>query len=718
MKKKYSIVLKVLFVIMGGILDSCYENVIITGEDMGQDEVDTIKFESDKYYFYIPESLDNSQWDAYVIKNDTVIAVKKDPLYQQHYYYISNLNDDENNGLVFVTNTDGEVLAYGNPNCMFHVYGNDKEFLFWMLEGDSIVSFTLPRTSQTKVKTRSVKEDIDVFFDILGNTNQISDVITGFAIQGDLGGVLTSASVGLQLSIRQHELSNKKYREFYENTSKMTLATGVSMLSGPAGAVIGGGFMAFDTLDRMYYEDFRRRYYGEDVIVEIASTNHAIRQNNDGTIDVTIVVDYTHSIPAWTRKSICVGVLARRDALPFYDAYQYSFNNIEGFAYDYNSPEVFIDLSTNETKMLTLTLPAMEAGNYWVRPYLRTNRNEIYGYKARVDGRKVLHGNAKNLNLFGYIKGYSITTSEQIKPENSLRFRYDVHAVGTSKDGNVEEWGLYEYLNGEVLYHRISSSPNGTVHFDESYNDYELNIEKKTATVIKKLGVYVKYNQGYTLHGDFVEIPLMHTFDEINICPDGNHPHAIDLGLGVTWSCCNVGASSPEDFGDYYSWGETSTKSDYSRANYEYFKDYPDRDYITEKQYKFIGYEIQGTEYDVAYVKWGRKWRMPTYFEDWESLQYCEHHWITYNGVQGELCIGPNKNAIFLPAAGRYLGRSKPSERYQFDFDPDCCSYWSATYMSSYWGCAYMYGTVEGLSWHTGGRSDGYSIRPIWDESE
>lgn len=699
-------------------MTSCYENVFMTEEDIEQDDSDAIKLEKEKYYFCIAESPDDSQWDACIIKDDTIIAVKKDPLYQQYYYYISSRNDDKDNGLVFVTNTNGEVLAYGNPDYMFYVYGTDKEFLLWMLEGDSIVSFTLPRISQTDARTRSAKEDVDIFFDKLGKTNQISDIITGLTIKGDLSGVLTAASLGLQVGIRTHELNNKKYRNFFENTPKMLLVTGATMLSLPAGTLIGGGFMAVEELDRIYYEDFKRRYYGEDIFVEIASTDHAIRQNDDGTIDVTIVVGNPYSIPAWTRQSICVGVLARRDALPFYDAYQYSFNNIEGFAYDYSSPEVFIDISTNETKRLTLTLPTMEAGNYWVRPYLRTNRNEIYGYKARVDGRKVLHGDAKCLNLFGYIKGYSIITSEQIKPDNSLHFIYDVYAVGTSKDDNVNEWGLYEYLNGEIVYHRISSSPNGTVHFDECYNDYELNIEKKTATVIKNLGVYVKYNQGYTLHGDFVEIPLVHTFDKMNICPDNNHPHAIDLGLGVKWSCCNVGASSPEDFGDYYSWGETSTKSDYSRANYEYFEDYPDRDYITEKQYKFIGYDIQETEYDVAHVKWGKKWRMPTYFEDWDPLRYCENHWITYNGVQGELYIGPNKNAIFLPAAGRYSSRDNPSERYQFDFVPDCCSYWSATYMSSYWGCAYMYGSVEGVFWHTGGRSDGYSIRPVWDENE
>ena len=140
-----------------------------------------------------------------------------------------------------------------------------------------------------------------------------------------------------------------------------------------------------------------------------------------------------------------------------------------------------------------------------------------------------------------------------------------------------------------------------------------------------------------------------------DICPDGNHPHKIDLGLpsGILWSCCNVDATSPEDRGGYYAWGETTTKTDYSWGTYAH------RD-TEEGNYKYIGNTIAGTDYDVAHVKWGDNWKMPenSYYNELEW--YCSTKWVTFNNVNGRLYTGPNGHKIFLPAAGygRYDGVS------------------------------------------------------------
>ena len=68
-------------------------------------------------------------------------------------------------------------------------------------------------------------------------------------------------------------------------------------------------------------------------------------------------------------------------------------------------------------------------------------------------------------------------------------------------------------------------------------------------------------------YSNFLEIDT----DEINSCPDGHHPHAIDLGLpsGTKWACCNVGAEKPEDDGGYYAWGETGEKEEYTWVTYQ-----------------------------------------------------------------------------------------------------------------------------------------------------
>lgn len=96
------------------------------------------------------------------------------------------------------------------------------------------------------------------------------------------------------------------------------------------------------------------------------------------------------------------------------------------------------------------------------------------------------------------------------------------------------------------------------------------------------------------------------------ICPDNKHPHAIDMGEAGIWACCNVGASSPLESGDYYAWGETETKDQYWYESYVYFdkSSYNDIEDF-QKCFESIGDDISGTQYDAAHVKWGGSWEMP-----------------------------------------------------------------------------------------------------------
>ena len=146
-------------------------------------------------------------------------------------------------------------------------------------------------------------------------------------------------------------------------------------------------------------------------------------------------------------------------------------------------------------------------------------------------------------------------------------------------------------------------------------------------------------------------------------CPDDNHPHAIDLGLpsGTKWACCNVDASKPEDYGGYYAWGETEEKDNYRWYTYKHgYRDDDDSgtsDIFDGSTYwhgshKF-GNSICGTSYDVAHVKWGNSWQMPTYEQLEEFLNNCDYEWITLNGINGMIFTSKiNKGKVFFPAAG------------------------------------------------------------------
>lgn len=140
--------------------------------------------------------------------------------------------------------------------------------------------------------------------------------------------------------------------------------------------------------------------------------------------------------------------------------------------------------------------------------------------------------------------------------------------------------------------------------------------------------------------------------------PDENG--AVDLGLSVKWAAYNVGATKPEEYGNYYAWGEVETKIDYTEGNYKFSKadSYGYYEYFSPNGLN----DISGTNYDAATVNWGNGWRMPTKLELMELEDKSTAVWTSYNGIDGMRIIGPNGNSIFLPSGGyrsEYGGKGK-----------------------------------------------------------
>lgn len=134
------------------------------------------------------------------------------------------------------------------------------------------------------------------------------------------------------------------------------------------------------------------------------------------------------------------------------------------------------------------------------------------------------------------------------------------------------------------------------------------------------------------------------------LCPDGNHPHAIDLGTGVKWACCNVGAIKPDDYGQYFAWGEVETQENFGWSKYKWGYDYSLKKYtLTENADNKTTLEAED---DAAYMAWGGKWHMPDKRDIEELITSCVWQVVTANGINGSLVTGLNGNSIFLPAAG------------------------------------------------------------------
>ncbi len=138
----------------------------------------------------------------------------------------------------------------------------------------------------------------------------------------------------------------------------------------------------------------------------------------------------------------------------------------------------------------------------------------------------------------------------------------------------------------------------------------------------------------------------------------------VDLGLGsgTLWATHNLGAINPEDYGDYFAWGETVPNKDtytWATTAFVYYENGSLRfsKYNTDSQYGEIDNKTElDPEDDAAYVNWGPQWRMPSVAQIDELLNQCTWQWTEVNGVKGRLLTGPNGNTLFLPAAGQRSG--------------------------------------------------------------
>ena len=177
----------------------------------------------------------------------------------------------------------------------------------------------------------------------------------------------------------------------------------------------------------------------------------------------------------------------------------------------------------------------------------------------------------------------------------------------------------------------------------------------------------------------------------------------VDLGLSVKWATCNVGATSPEEYGDYFAWGETSAKSSYDGDN---SLTYDKSNYALRLHGIIDPRGIISKRYDAANVNWGASWRMPTKDEIDELVNKCKWHRTTLGGKAGYRVTGANGNSIFLPAAGIRFGASLRSAG-------DYGGYWGS---SVYDSTIYAYGlSTPGGYRHVerGSRFYGLSVRPV-----
>ena len=286
---------------------------------------------------------------------------------------------------------------------------------------------------------------------------------------------------------------------------------------------------------------------------------------------------------------------------------------------------------------------------------LTATPNDGYGFvNWTVNGEKVSTANP-----------YTVTVTSNIE----YKANFATHKVTVlSFEGGIATANKTQVgHNGQVT---LTATPNdGYVFVNWTVNGEEVST-KATYTATITADTEFKANYVKISHG-----------------PTGseNGKDLVDLGLSVKWATCNVGANSPEEYGDYFAWGETQPKTTYYWSTYKYCNGSSTTmtKYCVDSEYGTVDNKttLELTD-DAARVNWGGKWRMPTTAEQDElrSTSNCTWTWTTQNGVNGyKVTSKVNGNSIFLPAAGyRRSGSLSSAGSYG--------SYWSS---SLYTSCSY-----------------------------
>ena len=195
----------------------------------------------------------------------------------------------------------------------------------------------------------------------------------------------------------------------------------------------------------------------------------------------------------------------------------------------------------------------------------------------------------------------------------------------------------------------------------------------------------------------------------------------VDLGLpnGTLWATCNVGANTPEEYGDYFAWGEIQTKDDYNWNTYQHCYNGFSRwltKYCNNSENGYNGFTDNLTtllpEDDAATANWGTNWRMPT-IEEWQELLNdltITKTWTTQNGKHGWLFTASNGNSLFLPAAGYRESSLTNVDSKGF--------YWSSSLYTSPVGAYRLSFVSSYCTYGFHSRYYGYSVRPVYSSSQ
>ena len=533
--------------------------------------------------------------------------------------------------------TNGDGLYNNDPKALDCIYVR-RDVGFWVgvwgvIQGDTVSGISDPR-NLLYLSDENPVIDVTIVLEagyprIVLNANPVFDGET-FLLYGEvLEGIEQIEPYGFLM--RPGQLSDEEKRFWSKRV--LTRLDFEELLE-------YADYMGFEITD-----SYANKFVGRIDMGELSEEEYSVvaiamlRMNDNDTIEKII-----HSSFA-TMKFSLDGV--------YIDEPYYNGDTVTLYAYYAGNSQVnecgfVLGFSENE---LTDTMRCQQTDAIFSLVLFDLEPNTTYYYKAYVktsDG--TIESGVGQFRLMGSIQEFGVYTESatEITESSATLNGYVTSTDGVEYCGFILNMGTYNdtitvesFADGYFSY-QVSNLAYGTTYYYQAFanrSGWVFGQEVSFATSISE-----QQETSYSQPTGYV----------------GGYGY-VDLGLpsGTLWAYTNIGASVPEEYGNYYAWGETETKETYDWSNYRYCNGSENTltKYSNDQSYGNEGFTdtltVLEAEDDAATANWGNNWRMPTQTEMQELIDNCDTTWTTQNNVAGMLFTSRNNgNSIFLPAAG------------------------------------------------------------------
>lgn len=540
------------------------------------------------------------EWESGIITKDHNYLLAKIDTSNNGYIGYINSQAFESDGIVLFFDEDLELQSFATKKGVCYINRNEEQqaSLLLVTENENTIfdNIKLPSRSTNYAPTNKIE------------TRSSSNLSI---IKGVAEGVLDLLDIG-DLTEGTEQLLDGNWND-----------SNLNFLEILAGSALKNPFkgLALDALFK-YLEEAKKGFDQMGQIIFLGDCQIAIRQTKIGlkNFKLDVTVSGFESLPpinfknGQTKSIVLAGI---------------AINQLPHMTYSANERiiQTWV-VDGNGTKSFEFELP--KEVTYYATPYL-----------LPTDGQTRFASNIRygNIIKLPYFNGYIDEFKQESYSKNGDKYTFKCHAHAICNTKDDEFWKLYyEDDNGEKVFFDAKTYEEPSVTAPNSAEfEFEIELESnlfKDGKKDIKLGIATFTKSYFVMVASDPQI-----FELSTDC-------WVDLGLpsGILWAAYNVGASSPEEYGGYYAWGETNTKSAYRYTNYKYAE-------------KHIGSNIVGTKYDAAHVNWGNGARMPSFFELRELAEYCTWETILSDGNKLAKVTGPNGDIILIPfASARYDG--------------------------------------------------------------